>query len=127
MNGKTEITLDVEKLAAMQVVDRAWLNNLKVTTGQNEADFIRDTVAVQMVRHIATVGGERFSVPEIKVPDGLWQAIKERFGGPLLRWSPVRYRVLQHAQEWQAAELLPNVDLPADYRHAAQKVLIQRW
>lgn len=122
-----EVTLDIEKLAAMRVVDREWLKNLTVTTSENEVDFIRNTLAVQMVRHIATVGGESVTVPEIKVPDGLWQAVKERFGGPLLRWSPVRYRVLQHEQTWQAAELLPSVDLPDDYRHGARRVMIQRW
>lgn len=120
------ITLDIEKLAARQSVSREWLKHLELQKAETGEDWFTDTVTFQMVRKIATVGGESVTVPQIEVPDGLWQAFKERFAGPLLRWFPVRYRTLQYEQTWKAVEMLPNVDLPPDYRIGAMKVLIQR-
>jgi hypothetical protein len=128
MNGASlqEITLDVEQLAAQQVVSREWLKHIKVEMAESPFDWDRGSLTLRMIRQIATVGGESVTVPEIRVPDGLWHAFKERWFGPLLRWTPVRYRVLQHAQTWKAVEMLPNVDLPESYRVGAIKVLVQR-
>lgn len=121
-----EITLDIEQLAAQQVVSREWLKHIKAEAAETPFDWDRGSLTLRMIRQIATVGGETVTVSEIKVPDGLWQAFKERWFGPLLRWTPVRYRVLQHEQTWKAVELLPNVDLPESYRIGALKVLVQR-
>ena len=129
MNGGPsfqEITLDIEKLAARQVVSREWLKHLEVEAGETPFDWDRGSLTLQMVRKIATVGGDTVTVPEIRVPDGLWQAFKERHFDVLLRWFPVRYRVLQRQQTCKAMELLPNVDLPADYRIGAIKVMAPR-
>lgn len=121
-----EITLDIEKLAARQVISREWFKHIRLEMAETGDDFIRDTLSLQMVRKIASVGGESVTVPEIRVPDGWWQTFKDRHFGVLLRWFPVRYRVLQYEQTWKAVELLPNVDLPPDYRIGAIKIMAPR-
>jgi len=120
------ITLDIEKLAVQQAIGREWFKHLELTKGEGADDFMRDTITLRMVRQIATVGGESVTVPEIRVPDGWWQSFKEANLGVLLRWFPTRYRILQREQTWKAVELLPNVDLPGDYRIGALKVMGER-
>ena len=121
------LTLDIEKLAARQSVSREWLKHMELQKAETGEDWMSDTVTYQLVRKIASVGGERVHVPEIRVPATWWDALKERHLGFIARWSPVKYRTLQQEQEWQAAELLPNVDLPDDYRIGSIQTMIRRW
>ena len=123
----TEITLDIEKIAAQQVVGREWLKHLELRQAETGDDWFMDTITLQMVRQIASVGGESITIPEITVPATWWDAFKARyFADLLLRWFPVRYRTLQHERTYQAVELLPNVDLPESYRVGAIKVMSPR-
>ena len=107
-----EKTLELETIAAMMPI----APGMKIRLAE---DWMRDEVVAILSREIARLPG----VPELRIPDGWWQAWKAENLDVLLRFFPVRYRT------YRAIGCFPEWDVETNVRRGWEKFgpLAARW
>lgn len=104
----SEITLEIEKIAARYVVDPSiW--QIRVAR-----DDILGGVIINLIRRVAAYRGTEV----IRFPATWWDAVKERFAPDwmLARW-PIQYQTIT------ASAMLPDVPLPDEQKQQMWRVL----
>lgn len=134
MSLLSDIKFDPEHQLAIQTINaelaeifvQTRIPRIELERREDVMGFQRDVI-IRMARKIAHIPGKervtipRIEVPEIKVPATWWDSFKETHFDVLLRWFPVRYRVLQfkhvmqYEQTYEARWYLPNLEIPERY------------
>ncbi len=110
----SDLTLDVQKLRAAIAVPRGTIFEISES---DFASFMQNEVIARLTREIASIPGE----DTLRIPDGWWEAWKERNLDVLLRFFPVRYR------EYRAIAYFPEFDVEAARRRDPLGPVEARW